>query len=139
MSLQNDFECIRPLPWKLIVDALSHPEVACVKLWDRTKGRRIAGPKVRLLRRARWRRSDKYSEPVTVARTGWGYGPQAVKAHVACRVVRKARKEIGMMQQAVRLGKLVVRPEALSFRHIGNVKTPHGIYRSKRRFTEEVL
>jgi hypothetical protein len=137
LSLQNDFECIRPLPWGLIVDALQRPDVVCVKLWDRAIKGRIVGPRTRILRHAKWHRSNEYPEPVTIARTGWGFGPQAIKAHLACRIVRRASRELGVMKQAARLGGLVVRPESLCFRHIGNIKTPRGIYKSKQRFAGE--
>lgn len=132
--LQNDFECVRTLPWDLIEDALSRDEIASVKLWDRKVGPNRTGPRTRLLRKATWHADATYSEPVMVSRTGWGYNPQATRAGILCRLTRNVRKELGFMKQAVRLGQLVVRPDNLSFQHIGNHKTPRGIYKSRRAF-----
>jgi len=131
LSLQNDFECTRRIPWELIQDALARPEVVCVKLWDKKLGNRMVGPRTKLLRKATWKPSDDYSEPVTVSRTGWGFGPHAVRAELACKIVRDATREYGVMLQSHRLRCLVVRPEELSFRHIGETKTPRGIYKSR--------
>lgn len=133
LSLQNDFECTRRIPWELIQDALARPEVVCVKLWDKKLGNRMVGPRTKLLRKATWKPSDNYSEPVTVARTGWGFGPHAVRAELACKIVRNASREYGVMKQAHRLQGMVVRPEELSFQHIGKIKTPRGIYISRRK------
>jgi hypothetical protein len=134
LNLQNDFESIRELPLALIEDAMSRPKVVCVKLWDRTLGPRMAGPRTRILRRAKWLVDDTYSEPVTQANTGWGYGPHVGRAVVMVKLVQRARRELGMMKQAKRLGGLVVRPDELSFKHIGKIKTPRGVYKSRTRY-----
>jgi hypothetical protein len=135
ISVQNDFECIRELPWGLIEDALKRPEVVCVKLWDAPrKGGRI-GPVTPLLRRAKWNDDESYSEPVETARTGWGFGPIAMKAETACRIALRATREKGVMKQSVRLNGIVVRPKQVAFRHIGVTKTPRGIYRSRHRYS----
>ena len=134
LYLQNDFECIRTLPMELILAALADQDVASVKLWEGRLGPNRIGPRTRLLRKAKWGPSNAYSEPVETSITGWGFNPQATRADTLCSIIHRATREHGMMKQSNRLGKLVVRPVALSFKHIGDVKTPRGIYRSKRRY-----
>jgi len=126
LNLQNDWECVRPIPWADIERLLGNPFVYCVRLYGAWKsrtgrcGQRHAGHAAREL--VQW--SPVVDTPqYELGSIHWGHPPAVTKIAEAVELTRNAATESESRRRSGRLDLLTARTVDNVFFHIGRERT----------------
>lgn len=126
LNLQNDWECVRPIPWRDIERLLETPFVYCVRLYGAWKsrtgrcGQHHAGHASREL--VQW--SPVVDHPqYELGSIHWGHPPAVTLTRVAHALTRGAPTESESRRRSGDLDMLTARTVDNVFFHIGRERT----------------
>lgn len=126
LNLQNDWECLRPIPVETIAELLVDENVYCARLYGAMKsptgrcGIHHGGRDPR--RVVEW-----VPAPVPGWEIGdihWGHPPAVTRIADAIKLTQNVLRESQSRKRSGRITRLTVRPVANVFSHIGRERTP---------------
>lgn len=126
LNLQNDWECLRPIPVDTIAELLADENVYCARLYGAMKsptgrcGIHHGGREPR--RVVEWSQA-----PVPGWEIGdihWGHPPAVTRIADAIKLTQNVLRESQSRKRSGRITRLTVRPVANVFSHIGRERTP---------------
>jgi hypothetical protein len=126
LNLQNDWECMRPIPVATIEEALADERVYCVRLYGAMKsptgrcGIHHGGREPR--RVVEW--SQSAIPGWEIGDIHWGHPPAVTRIDDAIALTKSARTESVSRKRSGKITRLTVRPVANVFNHIGRERTP---------------
>lgn len=125
LNLQNDWECVRPIPWDELEWLFGHPEIYCVRLYGAMKSKTgragIHHGGRTPLTVVQWRAAALAG--YEVAEIHWGHPPAVTRIARAVELTRGARTESDSRVRSGRMIELTARTVDNVFLHIGRERT----------------
>lgn len=138
MLLENDWECQREMPWKLIAEIMEHPEhdIYHLRLWHHFKSKQKydswdkVTPLVSRGHAGRGRADPGWtplaglSEPADVGDIHWGAPPAVTRVEELLRIHHKATSEHDSILASGKITARTAQVKENVFFHIGEQRTP---------------